>query len=81
MTFSSLATQLKFRGHNLKKVFSQPSSHGGARALGRQRQVDLCEFESSLLYRGSSRTVRTTERNPVSGGKRFLEFSNINIVK
>jgi hypothetical protein len=34
--------------------------------LGRQRQVDLCEFEASLLYRMSSKTVRTTQRNPVS---------------
>ena len=36
-------------------------------ALGRQRQVDLCEFKISLVYRVSSRTVRTvTQRNPVS---------------
>jgi hypothetical protein len=27
-------------------------------ALGRQRQVDLCEFEASLVYRVSSRTAR-----------------------
>ena len=36
-------------------------------ALGRQRQVDLCEFKASLVYRESSRTARTvTQRNPVS---------------
>ena len=35
-------------------------------ALGRERQVDLCEFEASLVYRVSSRTVRDTQRNPVS---------------
>ena len=36
-------------------------------ALGRQRQVDLFEFEASLVYRTSSRTVRAvTQRNPVS---------------
>lgn len=27
-------------------------------ALGRERQVDLCEFEASLAYRSSSRTAR-----------------------
>ena len=33
--------------------------------LGRQRQVDLCEFKASLVYRVSSKTVRATQRNPV----------------
>jgi len=28
--------------------------------LRKQRQVDLCEFKVSLVYRGSSRTARTT---------------------
>lgn len=27
-------------------------------ALGRERQVDLCEFKASLAYRSSSRTAR-----------------------
>jgi hypothetical protein len=31
-------------------------------ALGRQRQADS-EFEASLVYRVSSRTARTTQRN------------------
>ena len=36
-------------------------------ALGRQRQVNLCEFEANLVYRVSSRTARSvTHRNPVS---------------
>jgi hypothetical protein len=35
-------------------------------ALGRQRQVDLYKFKASLAYKGSFRTVRVTERNPVS---------------
>ena len=36
-------------------------------ALGRQRQVDLCECEASLVYRTSSKTARAvTQRNPVS---------------
>jgi hypothetical protein len=34
-------------------------------ALRRQRQVDLCEFEDSLDYRGSSRTAKATWRNLV----------------
>ena len=35
-------------------------------ALGSQRQVDLCEFEASLVYKGGSRIARATQRNPVS---------------
>jgi hypothetical protein len=34
-------------------------------ALGRQTQVDS-EFKASLVYRVSSRTARTIQRNPVS---------------
>jgi hypothetical protein len=35
-------------------------------ALGRQRQLDLCEFKASLVYRVSSRIVRAvTQRNLV----------------
>ena len=36
-------------------------------ALRWQRQVDLCEFEASLVYRPSSRTdSKATQRYPVS---------------
>jgi hypothetical protein len=35
----------------------------------RQRQVDLCEFEDSRVYRVSSRTAWATQRNPVSKNK------------
>ena len=32
-----------------------------------RRQVDLCEFEASLIYRVHSKTARAvTQRNPVS---------------
>ena len=31
----------------------------------RQRQANLCEFEASLVYRASFRTVRATQRNRV----------------
>jgi hypothetical protein len=34
-------------------------------ALGRQRQADLCEFETSLVYIVSSRTARATQGIPV----------------
>jgi hypothetical protein len=34
-------------------------------ALRRQRQVDLCKFKVSLVYRTSSRTARATQRNAV----------------
>ena len=35
-------------------------------ALGRQRHVDLCEFETNLVYRVSSMTVRAvTQKNPI----------------
>jgi hypothetical protein len=37
-------------------------------ALRRQRQADLCECENSLIYGGSSRTARATQRNPVGVG-------------
>ena len=32
-------------------------------ALGKQRQVDLCEFEASLVYRASSRTATAILKN------------------
>jgi hypothetical protein len=35
---------------------------------GRGRQIS--EFEASLVYRVSSRTARTTQRNPVSKNKK-----------
>ena len=41
-------------------------------ALGRQRQINLCKFEASLVYRASSRTARTfTQRNPVLKTKKI----------
>ena len=38
-------------------------------ALGRQRQADLYEFETSLVYKASSRIARATQRNSVSKNK------------
>jgi hypothetical protein len=34
-------------------------------ALRRLRQVDLCEFEASMIYIASSKIARTTLRDPV----------------
>ena len=34
-------------------------------ALRKQKQVDLCEFEASLVYRMSPRTVMATQRTLV----------------
>jgi hypothetical protein len=33
--------------------------------LGRQRQVDLCEFKASLIYKESSTTSKVTQRGSV----------------
>jgi hypothetical protein len=42
----------------------------GGVCTGRQRQVDLCEFVASLVYKVSSRADRAvTKRNPVSKNK------------
>jgi hypothetical protein len=38
-------------------------------ALRRKRQVELCEFKASLVYRASSRIARATQRNRVSKNK------------
>jgi hypothetical protein len=35
-------------------------------ALRRQRQVDIYKYEANLVYKVSSRTARTTQRNHVS---------------
>jgi hypothetical protein len=40
---------------------------------GGQRQVDLCEFKTSLVNRGSSRMARAIQRNPVSENKTTTE--------
>lgn len=37
--------------------------------LGRKGQADLCDFETSVVYRASFRVVRATQRNPVSQTK------------
>jgi hypothetical protein len=39
-------------------------------ALRRQREVDLCEFEASLVYRVNLSTAKSTQRNPVLKNQR-----------
>lgn len=34
-------------------------------ALSRQRQKELCELWANLVYRGNSRPVKATEKDPV----------------
>ena len=38
-------------------------AHAFSLSTQRQRQVDLCEFKTSLVYGVSSRTARATQRN------------------
>ena len=40
-----------------------------------EAEADLCEFEASLVYRGSSRTARATQRNPVLKNKQKTKKS------
>jgi hypothetical protein len=44
--------------------------------LGRQMQTDLCEFETSLVYRVSSRIARATQKNSVSKNKKTNKQKN-----
>jgi hypothetical protein len=37
--------------------------------MRKERQADLCEFKSSLVYTVSFRTSRATQRNPASKHK------------
>jgi hypothetical protein len=50
-------------------------------ALGRQRQVNLCEFEASLPHRESSRTASATPRNPVSNQVKTNKHSTSLIIR
>jgi hypothetical protein len=42
--------------------------------IGMQRQMDLCEFEASLVYIVSFRTTRAKQRNPVSKTIKQIKF-------
>jgi hypothetical protein len=55
--------QTRYLKHTtIKKNFLMP-------LLRRQTQEDSCDFKHSLLYRASSRIVKTTQRNPVLKNK------------
>jgi hypothetical protein len=45
-------------------------------ALRRLKQVDLCEFKASLVYRVSSMRARDTQRNPVFKAQRKKKKTN-----
>jgi len=45
------------------------------------REVDFCEFETSLVYRVSSRPSRATQRNPVLKNKAKSQKTNNNKTK
>ena len=51
-------------------------AHAFIPSTGEAEQVDLCEFEASLVYRVSSRTARATER-PFLEKKRMSEASDL----
>jgi hypothetical protein len=42
-------------------------------AIGRKRQVDLCEFKASLIYKASFRIAKATQRNHVLKKKKGKE--------
>ena len=49
-------------------------------ALGRQKQVDFCKFESSLVYRASSRTGSKATKKPcLEQTKKKKKLSNYKI--
>jgi hypothetical protein len=48
-----------------KKAFTLGSEWWYAFNPSTQQQAELCEFEASLVYRGSSRTARATWRLPI----------------
>jgi len=50
-------------------------------ALGRQRQVDFCGFESRWLYMVSARTARDMYRHPVSKRKKIKKKEKEKIPK
>ena len=50
-----------------KKIAGQWQHTTSITAFVKQRQVGLCEFEASLVYRVSSRIARATQRNLVLG--------------
>jgi hypothetical protein len=50
-------------------------------ALGRQRQVDFCEFEANLVYRMNSRTAKAAQSNPVLKNKKTLGWRDGSAVK
>ena len=62
------------------KISQAMVAHTLIPALGRQMQVDLCEFEASLIYRVSSRTARAaTQTNAVLKNKQKIHPLTVGI--
>lgn len=57
----------------------RPAEPSHATPIGRQRQINLCEFDACLVYRVSCRMARAvTWRNPVSGmGRSSLSLETL----
>jgi hypothetical protein len=69
VSFTQMQTPITFDHSNLSNVLYTQliclhvtgwmvMAHPLIPALGRQRQVELCELEASLVYRASSRTAK-----------------------
>ena len=57
-----------------KKKLGSGSTHKPlVPALERQRQVGICQTESSLVYRASSRTAKAIQKNPALEGKKTIK--------
>jgi hypothetical protein len=58
---------------DIKRVPLSQVVVGGCMAVilvhGKHRQVELCEFEASLVYRAESRTSKDTQQDPISKNK------------
>ena len=49
-------------------------------ALGKQRQVDLCEFETNLVYKSYFQDSLQRQRDTLSGRKKYLKMILLCIV-
>lgn len=46
-------------------------------ALRKQKQIELCEFKASLVYKLISRTAGATQWDPVSKNKKNLKMVHL----
>lgn len=81
VSFSDKKNKLTYHKH-IQSSNCRPGGGGTHLALGRQRQVDFCESEASLVYRACSRTARpvVTYRNTVLKSQRIQIITAIQIL-